>query len=674
MSAPRRYRLALSALLVIGLLASLYVALVREGKERAARRVEIAMDETDFADFARSNGYDQERLLIALRRAGLTSLAVSEQLGGDVNASPGAAVYSGQNLIDQAKLTGLAEPTLARLARRGALSARDLYLIVRDPSDVTRFLVELRAHVGAHAVRVVRPARPTIIAVRTQLDYFNALGLGLPAGPLALARTVHLYLDPRIQNDERYGPTAIARIFRAVERHERPATMIFFGQRNEVLGYPDHLADAAAAFDRSGLNFGAIEVYSDSQIQRGTEGLARLAIARTTRVQAISKLELDKLKPEEIVARYLLGVRERNIRVVYLRPYLHGVAGGSLEATNVAIVRAIADGLRARGFLLGRASPIAGFRFNPLLIGLVSLAVPAIYVLLFEAFGLRRPRLVYALVALDLALLGAGYLVGGDLAVRKLLALFAAIGFAVMGVVAIPRAFTSAPPASYGGALLAGLRTLGLATAFALGGALVVVGLLSVPLLMEEIERFEGVKLVFAVPPLVAFLLYVYTRRFGREPPQFGASLRSPIRLGALVALIVIALGAVVYISRTGNQSDIAPTPFELALRSDLAAVLGVRPRFKEFLIGFPLMMLLPALRLERKRVAGWAFAIGIAIGTSDVVDTFSHLHTPLEVSLLRVFNGAVIGIVLGALAIALYRLIEARLAVRDERRSTRAA
>jgi hypothetical protein len=100
-----------------------------------------------------------------------------------------------------------------------------------------------------------------------------------------------------------------------------------------------------------------------------------------------------------------------------------------------------------------------------------------------------------------------------------------------------------------------------------------------------------------------------------------------------------------------------------------------VRPRFKEFAIGFPLMMLLPALRLEHKRLTGWLFAVGIAIGTSDVVDTFSHLHTPLIASLLRIFNGAVIGVVLGALAIAVYRVLDRRAsAALERRRRARAA
>jgi hypothetical protein len=222
--------------------------------------------------------------------------------------------------------------------------------------------------------------------------------------------------------------------------------------------------------------------------------------------------------------------------------------------------------------------------------------------------------------------------------------------------------------------LLAGLRTLAVATLWALAGALVVVGLVSTPLLMEEIDRFAGVKAVIVVPPILAFLLYVYTRRFGNEPPSVKGSAFEPVRVYQLAALAVLAGIAFIYISRSGNQSDISPSSFEIALRSNLTAVLGVRPRLKEFLIGFPLMMLLPALRLEHKRLVGWLFAIGVAVGTSDVVDTFSHLHTPLVASLTRIFNGVVIGIVIGALAIAVYRAIDARAGSALAKRRARAA
>jgi len=290
---------------------------------------------------------------------------------------------------------------------------------------------------------------------------------------------------------------------------------------------------------------------------------------------------------------------------------------------------------------------------------LVSLAVPAIAMLLFEAFGRRRAQWAYLAFALDVLLVGGDYATHHDLLARKILALLGAIGFATMGVVAIPRSFTLPGPSSYGASLLAGLRTLGVATGFALAGALVVVGLVSAPLLMEEIDRFAGVKAVIIVPPLLAFALYVYTRRFGNEPPSVRASGLEPVRIYQLAILGILAGAAFVYISRSGNTSDVSPSAFELALRSNLTALLGVRPRFKEFAIGFPMMMLLPVLRLEHKRLVGWLFAICVAIGTSDVIDTFSHVHTPLVASLLRIFNGAVVGIVLGAIAIALYRAFD---------------
>ena len=415
------------------------------------------------------------------------------------------------------------------------------------------------------------------------------------------------------------------------------------------------------AFEKSGLNFGTIETYDKIQDQKGNEGLAEKAIERTTRVQAISKTELDKLDYNTVVARYLLGVRERNVRVVYLRPFAHEQDGMSIEKTNVAMVADIAKGLAARGFSLGRATPVPGFRFNPIIIVLVALAVPSIIMLLFEGFGMRRSLVAYGVYGFTLLLLAGGYASHHDLLARKILALIGAIAFATMALVAVAREFSGAPPATFGGSVVAGLRTLGIATAVALAGALVVIGLVSTPLLMEEIDRFAGVKAVIVLPPLIAFALFVYTRRFGNEPPSALGSALAPVRVYQLAILCFLGAAAYIYISRSGNTSDVSPSAFELALRSNLTSVLGVRPRFKEFAIGFPLMMLLPTLRPEHKRIAGWLFAIGIAIGTSDIVDTFSHLHTPLLVSLLRIVNGAVLGIIIGIVFIAVYRAVVAR-------------
>ena len=69
-------------------------------------------------------------------------------------------------------------------------------------------------------------------------------------------------------------------------------------------------------------------------------------------------------------------------------------------------------------------------------------------------------------------------------------------------------------------------------------------------------------------------------------------------------------------------------------------------------------MMLVPALIAPHRRAVGWLLALGIGVGIGDVIDTFSHLHTPIEISVLRILNGLVVGAIVGALAIWIYRRV----------------
>ena len=95
-------------------------------------------------------------------------------------------------------------------------------------------------------------------------------------------------------------------------------------------------------------------------------------------MQAIAKTELDKIKLDEVIARYVLGARERNVRVIYLRPWDHRDGNLSIEATNVEMVKAIADELKASGLRLGRATPIPQYHGNNrVLVGIAALAVPS---------------------------------------------------------------------------------------------------------------------------------------------------------------------------------------------------------------------------------------------------------------------------------------------------------
>lgn len=657
-----RTRLA-AFILLVALIASLVVAVERVRVEQATRRVELAMDYNDFVSLARSYDYNPEQFLVQLRRAGLTSLALTEELGSNVAASKSAYVTSGVGLLDAARLSPIADPTLAALVRAKRIRPDAVYLLVYDKSTFDRYMTQLPLHFERSGIHVLHASVPYVIGLRTQIDYFGTTGLGIAQHQIALARKLHLLVIPRFQNDERLAQPQIEAMFDDLHLGSRISTVVFFGLRNQVLGFPDHVRDTAAVFAAHHFNYGEIETYDPSQVQKGNVELASLIPGRTVRVQAISKLELDKLTVPEIVARYELGVRERNIRVVYLRPFAHRFNGLSIERTNVEMVKELADDLTQHGFTLGRAAPIPLYRGNGrTIVGIATLAVPAMFVLLLGWYGWYDRRLAFAAYAATVLVYAGGVLAHHDIIARSLIALAGALLFATAAFTALSRAFYEAPQPRMGAQLLRSLRWTLVATGVALLGALVVVGVMSSPLLMEEIDRFRGVKLVLGAPPLIALLLYVLTGRFNAQTEPRTA-FTAPVRVyQLLVAAVVIAAGALV-LMRSGNQSDIAPSHLELWLRHHLTEVLSVRPRFKEFLLGFPLLMLLPALRVPHRRATGVLLSLGVGVGLGDVIDTFSHLHTPVLISIFRVFNGLLVGVLVGTVLIALYRAIVRRFA-----------
>ncbi len=644
-------------ILLVALLACAAVAAFRFRAETHARRVEIVMDYGDFVQFAHSYAYNPEAFLVALRRAGLTSLALSEELGSGVGDSGNAYAISGSQVLQSARLAPLSDPVLAALIRTGKVQPDVVYLAVYNDAAYRRYQSELPLHFGAHAVRLLRRTKPWLYEIRTQFDFFNNTALGIPDDQLALARKLHFLIVPRFQNDERFGSAQIAQLLGSLGDERKVSTVIFFGLRNQVLGYPDHIDDAAAAFKTHAFSFGTIETYDESQVQKGNDTLAKAIPGRTVRVEAIAKTELDKLTFDDVVARYGLGVNERNVRVVYVRPFAHQNPGMSIEATNVALIERIARDITSHGLRLGRATPIPEYRGdNPVLVGIATLAVPSILVLLLGAFGCYRRDYAIAIYLVCIALYMGGALAHHAMLARSILALLGALGFSAAAFLMIAQAFEERPQSTLGGQIVHSASWMLVAIGVALAGALVVVGIMSAPLAMEEIERFRGVKAILALPPLIALVIYIFDRRFDAAVERPQTALLAPVRIYHLLLGVAVLGAGALLVMRSGNQSDIAPSAFELWTRAHLSSALGVRPRFKEFLVGYPLLMLVPALAPAHRRAIGWLLALGVGIGIGDVIDTFSHLHTPLIVSLIRVVLGAILGIAIGALVIAVYR------------------
>ena len=120
------------------------------------------------------------------------------------------------------------------------------------------------------------------------------------------------------------------------------------------------------------------------------------------------------------------------------------------------------------------------------------------------------------------------------------------------------------------------------------------------------------------------------------------------------VVFAVVAMALMIYVSRTGNEGG-QISGLEAAMRQFLNDTMGVRPRSKEFLIGYPATILY--LMYAAKRPVLWVLTIPLVIGQVSLVNTYAHIHTPLLIALQRSLNGLILGIVVAVIAVLLVKL-----------------
>ena len=346
--------------------------------------------------------------------------------------------------------------------------------------------------------------------------------------------------------------------------------------------------------------------------------------SRVVRLHGISAREMKVLSDQRIINRYIRAVRERNMRVLYVRPFMEEDGGWE---RSVQLLENLAERLQDAGFELGTAEPFAPWQPAQALIAVTAVGICAAAVLygqmLFPAWaGLVTSGGVLAyLGSLVLLMVSPGLAKQG-------LALAAAIVFPSLAV-----------ECQWGKTHLQRYLSV---FSISLLGALCVVGTLSGTQFLVKMEEFRGVKLMHVAPIALVFFSIV-------RPVREWLKKEVPVRW--LIAAGCLGLVGVFYVLRTGNFG-IPVLEFEVQAREALENFLRVRPRTKELLIGHPALYL--ALRSRQPR-RSWLLPLAV-IGQLSLVNTFTHTHTFLWVSLLRTIYGGVFGYVLGWLVWQAYQ------------------
>lgn len=594
-------------------------------------------------------------VLRLFRQAGATSVAVTEDTIGDLEGARRIRVEpspfeKGNGVLIRGN-DALVSPLVLRIADAVIHKTR-----LEDVPDT-----------GVPSGRAFGVAQPYALV--------RGVGVGLDPDTLALARTAGLGVIGRVYNWEGVTPNAVRWTLDQLKK-QNVRTIIFSG--DEVLGFKGYVAhdNTAPAGQAStedvlradGLFFGAVEFVK----QKGNDQLARAAGDRVVRVHTVPGAEMVSADVPGNVQRFLLAARERNIRLLFVR--LFASEPDALNA-NLGYVQKI-----ARGLARGRLEPGPAHGFRDLQTGrgmrlLMGAALAAGWLLLADAVtgllggagsaGQLWPRAVAGAGALGLlvlpALSSSAASTGAKLAALASACIFPSLALLHADLLAPDERTGTDARFKTRTILELAFRRLLTASGITLMGALLLVGLLADRLFLIKADWFTGIKFSQLIPILVAAVVYFLNLHASDARPwprvlddarqQILRLATQPILLyqvaAALAAFVVLAL----VVLRSGNDPGVGVSAGELKVRALLDQLLYTRPRFKEFLIGHPAMIVGLALAITRRRKLALPFLLVGALGQVSMLNTFCHLHTPLLVSLLRALLGFTIGAVLGTVA-----------------------
>ena len=570
---------------------------IRRGQaENQHPTISIVMDEQALAQQAHLLGTTSFNLALDYQKLGLNGIALYEDTVESLILKGRVGIMLGH----EAKLTAVENTTS----------------IDAIPPNST-LLTELESGSLDNLLRQNYP-KPLEIQMkqRTWYVYPGTDILSRPAG----YDPVEINLWSEANFDIAYRPRNFPNL--SVEQSQFPEKAKYIIYVTEVLGHPNHLDDTVTRSQN----------YLTAIIE-GTEQAGMSTIISKVPIVRLLSFSQDylnqRLPPDQIVAKYLLAANERGVKLLYLRPYTEEKLGDMVVNTQ-RLIGSLRQSAESAGLQVGTLEAMS-LEYEPVrwLRSLAGIGVLASLILLALIYpGIWGPTISLTILGISIATGGLDW---------DALALIAALTFPVLGYAYLRNHLTS----------------LGLSTLVSLSGATLMVAIGSDHDSMLAIKPFAGVGTTLVVPPLL--FMFHYALRFKPASHWVKAICTYRPRVGdlAIFALAVTAL-AVVYLRR-GNFPMIGVSNVEVSLRNWLSG-LFVRPRFKE-IIGHPLAV----LGLSNKEWSTWlrgGLMTGGVIAQASILNSFSHYHTPLLISLERSILALVLGIVLGLILTPIITLL----------------
>ncbi|RXJ02958.1 hypothetical protein DS745_05080 [Anaerobacillus alkaliphilus] len=663
------------AIVVVALIATTPILLERSKVEKANDTYEIVLPYGQIEEMGQ--WLNIESVLAQLKEAGLSTISIEP-----VNLSELERREYILN-VQRSFIVGTYPEYIENIPTAGGL----YYRIVMDHPFIERVLPIFDMEYKLMAEELNIPFRPVeffslgdhdfmFIPARTNLRIdpksiqverlMREKSLGYDFEQINLLKNYGFSVIPRIPNDFNFvGSIQEHFIYEEfVELSKYGNQVLFLG--GEVTGFPYmvYLEEMAQFLKEYGFNIITIEGHD----QKGMGHLLSMENLNEDVVRLFSLTVRSKGNENDIlyVNQSIRALQERNHRILFVNPLNKRANPIEHRTYNTAFEAKIGlDGTSEyidtlsksnRNWMQqGKAEPFEQLTKPTWMNPIVYLAGLVFVLLFFSKFFSNK--LLTTLATGGFALVVAAQFVTGHHLLMKAIVLFVALVGPIFAVISVNKV------ESWGKLILQFLKSAAIAAV----SAWFVISMLYGTDYLVYIEGFTGVKVLSALPAIVVAFVMIgrmttlseLVTNSKKVLGKLVSLLKESIKYGHLIIFAIIGLGLLFYIGRTGNQGMVIPG--ELFVRQWLEEVLTARPRTTEFLIGFPLFVLGLYLTMMKKKWAPIVLIFG-TLGFSSMVGTFTHLHTPIGVSLLRTFNSLTLGFIIGLILIFVYRYIEKKI------------
>lgn len=696
---------AVLLLICLSLLVGIYTIYQRVEIERQYKTAEIVLDYNEMKKFADSSERDLEWWLKKFKEYGAQSVAVQEEtINRLVESGEPVRAEIVSMLIENYGWQDTYSDEIVKRIEDGEIGAEDVIVSTSDEKTYSYIISGLKERYSndffkeyteedihyivldgkgddvyySSATRVTNSEGDGIYEKKSVTDSrLLNIGIGYDDEKINLIKKSGLDVILRPINFPTYNEK-LADVYKSAnEKYDlEPRLYILHGR--EVLGFPDNEDKLLEYIEEEGISVVMVES-SEQREHIEQKGLVKLVEdSGYQSLRAFTMWDYVRARykyynyegAEEIENTMFRAITERNIRVIYFKPFYEKEGSVKYMTDSAEYERtftSLQERLKDHNITLGRASYMNEFHIGSKRVAVLAFGITLSCVFLFKKmFNIKHEIADYLyLAALPAAL---APLVMRSLS-EKLFSLAAAVSFSGIAIyffmMQIKRIYNSEEKHSNVKLMMRSALILTGAIAISLAGAVFVDAVLADVRYFLEMDIFRGVKASQILPLGVFALVYlIYYMNDGSDDSLKGVVnttvrlLNKEIKIFYMIIAGVLGIAGYIYISRTGHETNVQPSSIEMITRNFMEYVLLARPRTKEILIAFPAIFAAVYTSSRKSEFFTAIFMLAGAIGTSDVINTFSHLRTPVYLSLARTFIGLGFGIVLGCIVVLVLDLL----------------